>query len=180
MIALVVVSSGNAWAAPLPPRIGGIANATIANPHQRQALRAGLSLTEAKELQAQVDGYLAELGGMQISANEVEYSGGILTVALPGEAKAHSLSTSSTDCPSSYFCVWQYMFFQGSYVRQWQCSEWVNVPSSWNGPGSWMNNQVDPAASLLYDKSWNLNYISYAYEDQNGWNLAVLGHVDPC
>jgi hypothetical protein len=160
---------------------GGAANAAVALPYQSQALHAGLSVAQAKDLQVKVNGYIAEFGGTQVSANEVVFPGGRVTVALPGEKTARSLLTDYPPCWAGSFCVFEYMYFSGDVASQWDCSKYVHVPSAWSGnAGSWRNNQSTNTAALLYDWGWNLNYISWAYEQQEGWNLGQLGHVDPC
>jgi hypothetical protein len=160
---------------------GGIANAAPGGPFLNQALRAGLSATQAKVLQAEVDGYVAEYKGKQVSANQVEFPGGRITVALPGEKIARTLSDNIPACWEGIsFCVYEHALFWGTVFSQWQCNKYIDLPMSWYQVGSWRNTQSPGTAALLYDKNWQLNYVSWAYEQQADWNLAVLGHVDPC
>lgn len=111
-----------------------------------QAQRAGLSTTKAAELQQEVDKYLAKTGGVQISANQIKYSGAVLTVAVPGEQRARDLTAVSsarvlTACPYYHVCLWQNANFTGSSMTLYYCNTWVYIPWA-SSDGSWDNNQT--------------------------------------
>jgi hypothetical protein len=76
-----------------------------------QARSAGLSLGQALALQSRVDGYLRTIGGVQMAANQIDINGNRLTVAVPGESRARSLTASSSTanvviCFVGDICMW--------------------------------------------------------------------------
>jgi hypothetical protein len=62
----------------------------------------------AADLQYKVDAYLAaHPGGKQISATEIAYGGGALVIAVAPESGVEG----SPDCPSGWFCFYEWTWF---------------------------------------------------------------------
>jgi Peptidase inhibitor family I36 len=100
---------------------------------------------QAAALQAQVDGYLAKVGGTQVAANEIRTAAGAdLLVPLPGETTARSLdgtnAPAAASCPFEDLCAWQGTNFTGARMTAFTCGRDVSIP--WVGNGSWWNNQT--------------------------------------
>ncbi|GAA1272563.1 hypothetical protein GCM10009677_27100 [Sphaerisporangium rubeum] len=111
---------------------------------QADAKAAGLSATEAENLQRRVDKYLTEHGGKQVAANKIEYgTGGTLLLSLPGERFARELDEPvavTTTCDYGFFCAWSGTNFTGDKRSEYYCSELISIP--WSGTGSWRNEQT--------------------------------------
>src|ERR1043165_7195267 len=86
-----------------------------------QARAAGLSAHRADALQAKVDKYLVELKGRgtQVSPNQIDLNGAVLSVAVPGEAKPRQLGVARIpQCDGSsanyeWFCGYQFENYTG-------------------------------------------------------------------
>jgi peptidase inhibitor family I36 len=133
-----------------------------------QARSAGLSSVQATELQKAVNKHLAaNPGSVQTAANRIDFAGGSVLLALPGEKTARDLP--STDkvsavaaaaaaagtCAYNYACFWSGENYTGSVYRLFYCNTWQTIP--WYTKGSWKNNQstgtkigIDPINSGPY------------------------------
>src|SRR5258705_2590611 len=100
----------------------GTANASAESSKARtfaaQAAAAGLTRAQAAQLQTSVDDYLAKIGGVQISANKIQFAeGATLLLPLPGEQQAHELTAAAdATCDGGHMCAWQYTDFSGGKI----------------------------------------------------------------
>lgn len=100
-LGMTLLGVGTATAA--PSHTAAVASTASRSDFTAQALRAGLTRTQAATLQTRVDSYLAQLGGTQVAANEIRLAHGAdLLLVLPGEKTAHSLTaTPSSATPAA-------------------------------------------------------------------------------
>lgn len=151
-----------------------------------QARSAGLSSTEAKGLQARVDGYLAKMPGTQVGANKIVLEGGgELLLTLPGERHARDLTTpdaglgAAAGCPYTYVCAYPNENFTGDELRLYTCNYLTYIP--WNGTGSWINNQRSTLYAKFYDSNGNLGWTSpggYSEDRHAPWGW--VWWLSPC
>ncbi|MFE5944573.1 hypothetical protein [Streptomyces sp. NPDC056480] len=151
-----------------------------------QARSAGLSGTEAKGLQARVDGYLAKTPGTQVGANKIVLKGGgELVLTLPGERNARDLTApdagigAAAGCPYTYVCAYPYEDFAGDELRLYTCNYRNYIP--WNGTGSWINNQRSTLYAKFYDSNGNLGWTSpggYSEDRHAPWGW--VWWLSPC
>lgn len=127
------------------------------------ALAAGLSAGQASALQAKVDGYLATLAGRgkQVSPNQIDMGGAMLTVTVPGEERTRRLAPAARvavdgchdarglPSPAAYgwFCAYSRGGFQGDTVAMYHCDNYFIPFYTW---GSWENNQTPGTRPVLY------------------------------
>lgn len=119
--------------------------ATAGTPFLRQAQAAGLTATGAANLQARVDAYRAEVGGVQTAANKIDVGdGATLWVTLPGEVAARDLDNRRLQPPGScsdqHLCLWQDADYSGDSYTLSSCDSWQIIP--WLTLGSYRNNQA--------------------------------------
>ncbi|NNN36300.1 hypothetical protein HLK59_39275 [Streptomyces sp. S3(2020)] len=117
-----------------------------------QARAAGLTATQADALQEAVDRYVAQTGGTQVSANQIDLRGATLSVPVPGEARPRTFGTSDVHCNSGadyeYFCAYSETYFNGTSIAWWACGVEKYIP--WNWEGSWDNNQTPGTRARIY------------------------------
>ena len=126
-----------------------------------QARAAGLTTAQASGLQAEVNSYLAQLGGRQVAANAIDLNGtGGLVVPVPGELKVRAMAGSAAtrpeingNCTSGDFCTWQLFDGGGAFLFKFVCNSPVNFPSSWlpGRQGSYWNHQTGGAHAFVYE-----------------------------
>ncbi|MFI6422937.1 peptidase inhibitor family I36 protein [Streptomyces sp. NPDC050842] len=151
-----------------------------------QARSAGLNGTEAKGLQARVDGYLAKMPGTQVSANKIVLEGGgELLLTLPGERNARDLTApdagvgAAASCPYTYVCAYPGENFTGDQLRLYTCNSYTFI--SWTGTGSWINNQRSTLYVRFYDSNGNLGWTSpggYSEDRHAPWGW--VDWLSPC
>ncbi|WP_406060942.1 hypothetical protein OG462_25165 [Streptomyces sp. NBC_01077] len=152
-----------------------------------QVRSAGLTGTEARSLQARVDGYLAKMPGTQVGANKIALAGGIgeLVLTLPGERYARDLTAPNAElgaaagCPYTYVCAYPYEDFVGEELRLFTCNYPVRI--YWGGTGSWINNQRSTLYARFYDLNGNLGWTSpggYSEDRHAPWGW--VGWLSPC
>ena len=122
-----------------------------------QARTAGLTAAQANGLQAKIDDYLVKLKGRgkQVSPNQIDLKGAVLTVTVPGETQTRQLvqpiSAQYQPCYISdmyeSFCAWKYNEWEGDSIKMWSC--W-NYSIPWWTTGSWINNQTPGTRPRLY------------------------------
>jgi len=125
-----------------------------------QARAAGLTTAQATGLQAEVNSYLAQLGGRQVAANAIDLNGtGGLVLPVPGELKVRPMAGSAAarpeingTCFSGDFCTWQLFGGNGGFLFKFACNSPVNFPSSWlsGHQGSYWNHQTGGAHGFIY------------------------------
>lgn len=162
---------------------------TPATAFTAQVEHAGLSRSQATSLQQEVQRYLDQLGGTQVSANRIDWLDGHMLVAVPGEKLARDLRTGEVasginDCDYKNFCGWKGANFTGSFWERESCT-YHEIPDGWNSGGFWWNYQTPGTVARMYGKSYNLVYqtkpASRDYEvfDQHG-NWGPVWYVKPC
>ncbi|MGW7819984.1 peptidase inhibitor family I36 protein [Streptomyces puniciscabiei] len=154
-----------------------------------QTKAAHLTSAQTTALQTKVDYYLKTMGGSQVSANEIDFKGGKLTVALPGEAHPRDFTSgagrlAATDhCAhyydhSGYFCAYEGSNFTGDELQWSACGVIKDI--NFHHGGSWRNDQTRGQVATMYDSDWNVLKTSYAPEkDANGdwWHV---WHMELC
>ncbi|MGC4767483.1 hypothetical protein ACLQ25_00660 [Micromonospora sp. DT44] len=152
----------------------------------RQALSAGLSRTQANGLQGKIDNYVQTYGGRQISANQVDFDGGLYTATVPGEPAVRNLSaaaasvdhcTGAAPLYSGWFCAYRSAGFQGDQLQWYNCGRY-NMP--WAGTGSWINNQSDNTDAYLLNRNLSVVVQSFAYDASLSVNWTPVWYVDVC
>lgn len=154
----------------------GVANASTTNPGNAdftaQGREAGLTDSQAKTLQAEVNGYLAKMGGTQVAANKIRLPGADIVLPLPGEKRARALTasggvTASYACNDGHLCVYRDNNFSGPVIDMYYCGIY-GMP--WATVGSWFDNQIPGTRSdFLYadytikDSVWAFNW-GYLYD----------------
>ncbi|MGW6690825.1 peptidase inhibitor family I36 protein [Streptomyces sp. NPDC054961] len=152
-----------------------------------QAAGLGLDGTQARSLQNEADGYLARMGGTQVSADKIVLPGGRgeLLLPLPGESRPRHAAPVGEEaslagpCPYTYVCAFSGPDFTGVEIRLFSCNTMTEIP--WSDTGSWINNQRSALHAKFYDVNRNLGWTSpggYS-EDRNapwGW----VWYLSPC
>jgi hypothetical protein len=124
-----------------------------------QARSAGLTASQTWELQREVNSYLRKFGGTQVAINQVDFPGGNIVFAVPGERFAHEVTGSPSasglhrrdgeNCPYLDFCAFQGTDYSGNAVDLYQCNQWHGT--LWTSNGSWKNDQTPGTqAHILY------------------------------
>ncbi|GAB3942779.1 hypothetical protein GCM10027614_30430 [Micromonospora vulcania] len=175
LASLVLVISGTGPATAAPAQRPAFAD---------QAQRAGLSSAQSRQLQAEVDSYLAKLGGNQVAANEISLGQGArILVALPGERKARSLTSALREpngCPYQYLCAYQYQNFEGSAYHVTKCGS-TNAPYiPWSGYGSWRNNQTSGTRPVFWRCSGYLDWMPPAYSSNSSYDWTPICYTQAC
>ncbi len=147
-----------------------------------QAKKAGLSGSQAKELQTRVNDYLARTGGKQVAANRIELDGATLTLTLPGERKTRDLSSANAkfaECRYERFCMFRGESFTGDQLDLYYCKD--HALSNWRGYGSWFNNQTPGTQARLKDRNRNVVTTTVgapSYHPSYYWE--PIWYVRPC
>ncbi|MDG4791734.1 hypothetical protein O7626_38590 [Micromonospora sp. WMMD1102] len=146
-----------AMALPAAIAVPGVAGAAAdRSGFTAQARAAGLSVSQAAGLQAEVDAYLANLAGRgrQVSPNQIDMNGAMLTVTVPGEMHPRQFESSvPVPCDTrsgvdyGYFCAYQKEWGAGAQIAMYNCA---NYPIPWQTVGSWINNQTTGTRPVLY------------------------------
>lgn len=153
-----------------------------------QAHNAGLTSSQAATLQARVDSYLAKAGGVQVAANEVSVPGGDVLFALPGEKRARHIDGASNgsvtpmvSCAYHYICGTSGQDYTGDVVTASHCGTDVEVPDSFTGYGSWINNQTPGVKAYFKNKSHSKIYTTAAaYSYNSSYNWKPVWYIDAC
>jgi hypothetical protein len=152
------------------------------SPFAGQARSAGLSASQARSLQHEVNGYLAQTGGTQVSANRVDFAGGSVIVAVPGQKYAHDhaapsfVPTSYSNCLSGDFCAYSGGSGSGTMKSYYICQDVVPFSS---GQGSVYNHQTGGAAAYLYRyRSNGTTYLALTLTPPNTAAWSWIGTAD--
>ncbi|MFI9388963.1 peptidase inhibitor family I36 protein [Kutzneria sp. NPDC052558] len=172
-----------AWSALLAAALLAVgftgAQAADASSFTEQASMAGLSTAQAGELQRQVDAYVAQTGGRQISANKIDLGGGALVVALPGETYARDVAAplAPPPCYAGDLCLYSGQNYTGSYLYFYKCQT-VFVP--WYTTGSFNDNQTSGTISTFERISppGHLRYVAKVKVPSINW--ANIGNITVC
>jgi hypothetical protein len=169
--------------------LGGMtvaAPVSASTPFADQARAAGLSTSQIQLLQREVTAYVAQTGGRQVSANRVEFAGGDITVAVPGQRYAHDLATGATatawpSCTYGDFCAYSGTSGSGTKKAYYACQ---NVLPFSSGTGSFDNNQTTGTRAYLYrytsSGSTFLAYTSTARDQHASWSWSGTANVRTC
>lgn len=118
-----------------------------------QVRSASLTSSQASALQAEVNGYLAKMGGTQVAANKIDLNGkGVLVLALPGESRARDLSSSTPQqtyyCQVGHFCAYQGPLFTGNVLDWYYCNtQWM----PWAQVGSYDDEQYPFTTTTFHE-----------------------------
>jgi hypothetical protein len=174
------------------PASAAAAGAGSAARFTAQAIHAGLTTRQAQALQARVDTYRAEVGGIQTAANEIRLPGGRLLLTLPGETTARPIGNSSPTtvtpacsfpncCPYKHFCGYSHQNGQGDLFDKSVCNNQYEVPDSFNTYGSWVNNQTSGTVATFED-SWGvpiyLTPRAFSYDNSYDWH--PVWYIEVC
>ncbi len=148
-----------------------------------QTAEADLTSAEAEQLQDEVDAYLDDFGGTQVSANRIELEGGEIVVAAPGEKYAHDLGAPATasaalECPLGYFCMYTDPNYVGNQYNLYYCGTYTLT--DWVVQGSYRNNQYTGTVALLRGQSGNTVTRSVAPESDPSYDWTPIWTVVPC
>lgn len=171
--ALAMLATGAGVASASAPTAGARAFAA-------QASAAGLTTVQASALQARVDGYLAKLGGTQVSANRIEFAGGAVLLALPGERQAAGVAAvAPIPCPLGYFCAYQWPNLGGDMIPYYYCN--VDKLMPWPGIGSYNNNQTGGAqARFLNAAHQEIDRTRADRRIASSYDWTPVHYIDPC
>lgn len=139
-----------------------------------QARAAGLPAAKADALQAKVDDYLVKLKGRgkQVSPNQIDLNGAVLTVAVPGEAKSRQIGAAGIpQCAGKsanyeWFCAYQYEGYTGDNIGMWNCG-YYSIP--WSSFGSFQNNQTAGTVPTVYFDGGSSENLAAAPASQSTW-----------
>jgi hypothetical protein len=148
-------------------------------PFAAQARSAGLTTTEARTLQGEVDQLIAAEGGKQIAANRVRWADarGDTTLPLPGEKRARSLSGGAFGCDYQYFCTFRYQHYEGAMSRYYYCQDYVHPASFW----SYENNQTGGTNAVFRDSDyWILHTTPGAWSSNANIGMFFVEYLRPC
>ncbi|MFF0626753.1 hypothetical protein [Streptomyces sp. NPDC004296] len=142
-------------------------------------MNAGLSHSQARQLQATVDHYLAkEPGAVQVSANKIDMKGHSLTVAAPGQHYAHDLADpakkdSIASCAPGHLCIYDGGLSQDYYT----CGTYDL--NGWTGNGTFVNSQTQGTVAQFLNKDYSVRWSSTA-PDSGTATWDPIWHVRPC
>ncbi|GAB1819158.1 hypothetical protein [Herbidospora sp. RD11066] len=128
---------------------------------QNPAPAPALTDSQKQSLQAEVNKHLKDYGGgRQIAINEIAYQNDrlILTLPLPGEKKARSLSEPVTtlgtaNCSFEYACLWTNTNFEGTRLSRYACETVTLAAPFTSSVGSIHNNQTTGTQTMLLNAS---------------------------
>ncbi|MEV5967799.1 peptidase inhibitor family I36 protein [Kribbella sp. NPDC051952] len=183
IVALATLASvaGLAFAAGGPAQAEG-----SVNPFADQARAAGLSMDQARTLQANVDRELAASGGKQVAANKIEWAGGETLVPLPGEATVRDLTAAARPtynrCPYLYLCTFYGTNFTGTMHLMKECREYSDETYT-QSFHSWINNQSNGTKAQF--RNWAHNTIlttglPLSYDKDSDWLGDYTDFFKPC
>lgn len=166
-LALIIAGAGIAAGSAAGPASAAVSGPEVTG-FTAQAQSAGLTTSQASELQTKVDGVLAKHpGSTQVSANKVAAKGVNIIVAVPGESAARDLAlpkaTSNAmapiGCAYGNLCVtvvgYQYNFYLcGNYPLD-----------GWYGNGVFVNNQSRGTVAIFHNQGGGVLWSSVAYQE---------------
>ncbi|MFB9686798.1 hypothetical protein [Amycolatopsis plumensis] len=138
-----------------------------------QVRAAGLSTEKAAALQAKVDGYLVALKGRgkQVSPNQIDLNGAVLSVTVPGEGKARQfVAAGIPQCAGAsanygWFCAYQFENYTGDNIGMYSCG-YYRIP--WISIGSFQNRQTAGTVPTVYFDDGTRQNLAPAPSKQSG------------
>lgn len=177
---------------------GAVASAATSGGSSRyvtQALAAGLTPAQAQALQRKVDGYLAaEPGSHQVSANRIDFRGGTVTIAVPGQSRPRDLGAPAGavvrpyygdfPCTYGYLCIFQYndanlLGTPGEEVDYYYCGTY-SLPDWVSQDGALTNDETPGTVARFEGATHNVLFTSTAYQAVGGVNWDPVYYVVPC
>lgn len=189
---VAAVVAATALTTALLPSTGAVAATSAGQTFSAQARAAHLSQAQTTALQAEVDRYVQQSGGRQVSLNKIDLNGtGTILVALPGEAHprdftaADATTLAADPCfgakrNNGWFCAYSKSYFQGTRIDMFKCAALYSV-SQFSSGGSWINNQTVGQEARMYDRNFKLVYTTpgaHSYDLTGNW--ANVDYVQPC
>ncbi|WP_030673207.1 hypothetical protein [Streptomyces rimosus] len=162
----------------------GAASAATPTGFAAQAQRAGLTDAQAGRLQAQVDTYVAELGGKQVSANKILVPGGSMVVRAPGQAYARDLADRTKApikpvCDYGHLCGWANgTGGNGNGFDYYHCG-YYQLPNL-VGNGTWGNNQTPGTVGRFYNKDGSERWNTGPAYSSGTANWTPVWYARPC
>jgi hypothetical protein len=135
-----------------------------------QAHTAGLSAAQADQLQQEATSYIHKHGGTQAALNVVDFPGGSITFAVPGERYARDLATDphvidAPACAGNAFCAYEGTFFTGSERSVFSNCILASMP--WTTEGSYINHLPNQGIANWYNAKYQLIYYTPAAPSSN-------------
>ena len=208
-VVTLAVGLGAVSAAASPLASAGMGTGTgTAATYAAQAEGAGLSGAQASALQARVDTYLAlEPGARQVSANRVDFTGGVVTIGVPGQVRPADLGGRGGDlgargdgardvgvgvvrpeygefpCTYEDLCIFQYnnanlLGSPGEEVDYFRCGTYP-LPGWTSTNGAYVNDQTPGTVARFLDVNHNVLESSTAH-DSGAINWDPVWYVRPC
>jgi hypothetical protein len=150
-----------------------------------QARSAGLTGAQIAELQKEVNAYIRTYGGTQVAINKVDFRGGNITFAVPGQRYADAITSSGSatpedaDCPSQYFCAYSGTYFSGTKLEFYYCGDFYDMP--FFGVGSYYNNQTEGDVATFWGADGNVvGHSEPAVSALSGYDWIPVYYVVPC
>jgi len=146
-----------------------------------QANNNTLTAAQSQSLQRQVDQYARLTNGHQVSRNEVQFSGGTVTIPVPGVAPAARGTLHG--CRVGYFCIYHDTHYTGAMVSLYYCASSKDLELGWYGQGSWMNNQIGSNARATFYASDHRTILGYSLppvHSSPSINWAPIYYISPC
>lgn len=152
-----------------------------------QARSAGLSGAQAGQLQQEVNGFVGRYGGTQAAINEVDFTGGSILFAIPGETYARDLTLTGSKgivpdvgtCSYLYFCAFTGTGYSGTKISMYYCQFYDTF--SLYGNGSWINNQTAGTRARFYDSNYRLIFTTPPAPSRSpSYNWTPVYHIKPC
>ncbi|HET9382602.1 MAG TPA: hypothetical protein VFP69_17475 [Streptomyces sp.] len=161
------------------PALSGSASAeptAAQSAYTGQAVRAGLTGSEAAALQQQVDRYLAtHPGARQVSANRLTTEGGAVTIPAPGASPARDLASpeAAVACSEGHLCI---VDGRGRHYDYWRCGRYG---FDGVGDGTFNNNQTSGTVARFYNSDGTLRWTHRAKGSGTASWTPVFA-VEPC
>jgi hypothetical protein len=131
-----------------------------------EAHAAGISVAKADKLQQEVTSFIRAHGGTQAALNVVDFSGGSITFAVPGEKYARDLATTdrplaaATACNYNAFCAYNATYYGGDEVSAFYNCKYLSLPNSFSGEGSYISRLPIYTSATWYDKNYKVLYVT--------------------
>lgn len=153
-----------------------------------QARGYGLSGTQVRDLQQEVNAYITKHGGTQTAINEVKFAGGAIVFVVPGQKYARPVTSQAAavpatgpgePCPYLDFCPFEQPNYEGNEIYLEQCNVYTVIP--WFTVGSWKNDQSTGTPAYIYNLNGTLREKTPgAWSANPSYNWAPVGSVEAC
>lgn len=140
-----------------------------------QARAAGLTNSQIRTLEREVNAFISRSGGRQVAINKVAFNGGDILFAVPGwsarqmtRVSAGNMieATVTSTCPVGDFCEWNGTDYAGTAKATFYAYRNDTAPFTGNA-GSWKNDQTPQNGSgpkvIIY-------YVDFTYVSPPPWS----------